>query len=134
MFLDTNPIIYFLGNISPFAIKVRQFILNAKVSNVKLCTSTITDAEFIVKPLSEQQFDKISLYNRFLDSLSVYKRSIDERVATRSAEIRAKYKGIKLADALQLAAAIETGCDTFLTNDKQLKQVSEINVVLLEDL
>ena len=74
------------------------------------------------------------MYNRFLDSLSVYKRSIDERVATRSAEIRAKYKGIKLADALQLAAAIETGCDTFLTNDKQLKQVSEINVVLLEDL
>ena len=55
-------------------------------------------------------------------------------MAEKSAELRAKYKDIKLADALQLAAAIEYGCDAFFTNDKQSKQVSEINVVNLADL
>ena len=55
-------------------------------------------------------------------------------MAKKSAELRAKYKDIKLADALQLAAAIEYGCDAFFTNDKQLKQVSEINVVYLAGL
>jgi predicted nucleic acid-binding protein len=66
--------------------------------------------------------------------LGFYKCVVTEQVAEKSAELRAKYKDIKLADALQLAAAIEYGCDAFFTNDKQLKQVSEINVVYLADL
>ena len=41
---------------------------------------------------------------------------------------------IKLPDALQLAAGIECSCDVFLTNDKQLRQVQEANVLYLADL
>ena len=36
-------------------------------------------------------------------------------------------------DSLQLAVAVCTGCDTFLTNDKQLRQFREINCVTVED-
>ena len=37
-------------------------------------------------------------------------------------------------DALQLASAIQNHCDVFLTNDKQLKQGEEINVLLVDEL
>lgn len=37
-------------------------------------------------------------------------------------------------DAIQLASGISNRCDTFLTNDTQLKRVKEINVVTLDDL
>lgn len=37
-------------------------------------------------------------------------------------------------DALQLASAIQNNCDVFLTNDKQLKQVQEISVLLVDEL
>ena len=47
--------------------------------------------------------------------------------------IRAQYKHFKAMDSLQLATAIESGCDLFLTNDNQLKQFSEIKCVTVED-
>lgn len=134
IFFDTNPVIYLLDNISPFTSKVRSFLLQAKRNGSELYTSTITDAEFIVKPLSEQQFDKIALYNGFLNNFGFLKCVINEQIAVRSAQIRVKYKGIKLADSLQLAAAIESGCDVLLTNDKQLRQVQEIRVLLVDGL
>ena len=37
-------------------------------------------------------------------------------------------------DALQLATAIETGCDMFYTNDRKLKQIDEINVITVDEL
>ena len=55
-------------------------------------------------------------------------------MAETAAQIRAKYSGIKAMDALQLASAITSGCDVFLTNDKQLRQVNEIQVLLVDDL
>lgn len=99
IFFDTNPIIYFLEEIEPFASKV-----------------------------------KINKYNDFLKDLDFLKCFINDKIAFRSIQLRAKYKGLKLADSLQLAFAIESNCDAFLTNDIQLKQVSEVNVVCLGDL
>lgn len=37
-------------------------------------------------------------------------------------------------DALQLAVACITGCDLFLTNDKQLKQFADIKCITVEEL
>ena len=37
-------------------------------------------------------------------------------------------------DALQLAAAVISGCNAFLTNDKQLRQFMEIKVMTMDDL
>ncbi len=36
-----------------------------------------------------------------------------------------------LADALRLAAAIESGCEVFLTNDNQLANFPEITIEVL---
>ena len=37
-------------------------------------------------------------------------------------------------DALQISVAIEKDCDQFLTNDKKLKKISELQILLVEDL
>ena len=134
IFVDTNPLIYILDEFVPFSDKTNSFFEAKILTGAEFYTSTITDAEFIVKPLIEHQFNKIDLYYRFLASCDFSKCVINENVASRSAHIRAKYKNIKLADALQLAAAIEYNCQIFLTNDKRLKQVSEIQVVLVDEL
>lgn len=49
-------------------------------------------------------------------------------------KIRADYPAIKLGDALQIATSLDCNCDVFFTNDKQLKQVTEANVLYLGDL
>lgn len=60
--------------------------------------------------------------------------SLTKEVAEYASFIRSKYQGIKAMDALQLASAIQNNCDVFLTNDKQLKQVQEISVLLVDEL
>lgn len=134
IFLDTNPIIYFLEDSKPYSTKVKAFLSDCLLNNCEFYTSTITDAEFMVKPYSENKLADIETYNEFLGSLNVLKCYITESIASRAAQLRALYTNIKLADALQLAAAIESGCDAFLTNDRQMKQVKQANVLLLDDL
>ncbi len=59
--------------------------------------------------------------------------SIEETVASQAAELRARYN-LSLPDARQCAVALNTGCDTFLTNDVNLQRVTELNVVVLDHL
>lgn len=51
-----------------------------------------------------------------------------------AAKLRAKYKGLKGMDAIYIATSIYYNCDIFLTNDAQLKQVSEANILLVDDM
>ena len=134
IFIDTNPIIYLLDKVPPFFSKVASYLLEKKRNGAEFYTSTITDAEFMVKPIMENQSEKISLYHSFLHDFGFLTCYITKEIAERSAHIRARHKGVKLADALQLAASIDCACDAFLTNDAQLKQVAEANVVYLGDL
>lgn len=59
--------------------------------------------------------------------------SIDPETARIAADLRIRYN-LRTPDALQLATAIRTGCDAFLTNDAALKKVRELRILVLSDL
>ncbi len=44
-----------------------------------------------------------------------------------------KYPGIKTVDSLQISAAIDVGVDVFITNDKKLRRIKELEILILED-
>ena len=134
IFLDTNCFIYLLENYEPYAQKVLEFVACGMDNEAEFYTSTITDVEFLVKPYKENNYVVINAYWTFLNRLHFTHRAIDSNVSDRAARLRAKYKGVKLGDALQLAASIECGCTDFFTNDVQLKQVTEANVVYMGSL
>ncbi len=134
IFVDTNPFIYFLNRIAPYCESILTFFLEQKIKGAQFFTSTITDAEFMVKPLSNFHLEELTFYREFLKQFGFQKIEISEIIAERSATIRAKYKGVKLADSLQLASSIDFQCDCFFTNDARLKQVEEAKVLYLGDL
>lgn len=70
----------------------------------------------------------------FLEGMDVEVMSINKSIAVKAAQIRAEYKHFKAMDALQLATACMTGCDLFLTNDKQLRQFTEIKCMTVDEL
>lgn len=90
--------------------------------------------EYLVIPYRIQDYQKIIEFERFKKTLKMRVLAADDAITKHAAQIRAKYSGIKAMDALQLASAIISGCDVFLTNDKQLRQVEEIPVLLVDDL
>jgi predicted nucleic acid-binding protein len=53
-------------------------------------------------------------------------------MACKAAELRARYN-LTLDDAFQVAVCPVSGCDAFLTNDSELKRVSEINAIVLDE-
>lgn len=59
--------------------------------------------------------------------------AISHGIAIRAADVRARYR-LKPADALQVATAIERGCDAFLTADSDFKRVTEIPVLDIKEL
>ena len=74
------------------------------------------------------------MFEKLLNTLGVSVAEINRDIAKKAAKIRAEYKMFKSMDALQLAAATLTGCDLFLTNDKQLKQFKEIKCMTVDEI
>lgn len=134
VFIDTNPLIYLLGKQELYYTKVLKFMSDCIDEDAEFYTSTITDAEFLVKPYEDKDLNQIHKYKNYLSSLEFLKCFINEQVAEKAAQLRVDYPSVKLGDALQMAASIGCNCDIFLTNDKQLKQVNEANVLYLGDL
>ena len=134
IYFDTTPLIYFLDDERPFSDKVAEFILTHQNEDDSYLTSTITDAEYLVFPYRMEDTGKVHAYEKFLSDFNFQIIEPNRIIAQQAAKIRAKYSGIKGMDSIHLATSIYFGCDIFLTNDTQLKQVTEANVVIVDDL
>lgn len=134
VFIDTAPLIYYLEQNPQCHKKVKDFIGTCLEYDIQIVTSSITIAEYCVFPLRRQKLELIQKLDEFIDDMKIDLVNINEAIAKKSAQIRAMYKYFKAMDALQLAAAYLTECDLFLTNDKQLRQFTEMKCVTVEDL
>ncbi len=134
IYFDTTPLIYYLDSVQPYASKVRSFIEDALTNESLFMTSTITNTEYLVIPFRKQDYEKVMEFEHFKRLLNLGIIIVDNSISTLAAQLRAKYKGRKGMDSIHLATAIIHGCDVFLTNDKQLRQIEEIKILLVDDL
>lgn len=126
IFLDTAPIIYHLQQEERFGPFVEEFFRTN--NEARFISTTITVSEYHVFVYRFGRPDLSWLFESFVKNMYIEIVSIDSLIAHEAACIRAKYTSIKLPDAMQLAAAIITGCDVLYTNDDQLKQFRELPV------
>ncbi len=78
--------------------------------------------------------DKIQVYEKFLSDFGFQIIEPNRAITKHAAKLHSKYPALKGMDSIHLATSIYFNCDTFLTNDTQLRQVTEANVVLVDDL
>ena len=133
IFLDTAPVIYFVEKNPVYSEKV-QFVFS-RLDDGKLIAvvSPITLAECLVLPYKIPNPEIAQVFSDLLiKSESVLFYPIDEITADKAAELRARYN-LTLTDAFQLAVAIQAECEAFLTNDIDLKRVTEIPVIVLSE-
>lgn len=134
LFLDTSPVIYYIEkNAQYFALTDVIFNLIDQGAFTAV-TSPITLAECLIYPYRQ---GNTKLQKDFTD-LIVHGYStvcvvIDEKIGAKAAELRAIYN-LALPDALQIACALAAGCDAFLSNDIALKRISEIPMLILDEL
>ena len=137
--LDSSTFIYFIDENPRYISKVEKIFSEISEGNILGVSSYLSLLEVLVEPIKEGARDVASQYKNFMlgsSSLKLY--PLDDRVAEKAAELRARYYGngmkIKTPDAIQIATGILNGADIFITNDKNLKNVKEIKVAVLDEI
>ncbi len=103
-------------------------------ADIQAASSVISVIETLVAPEKKGQQLIVYEYEKSFQTLpKLTITPIAWPQAKLAAKLRAIYPGLRTPDAIQIAACILTGAGAFLTNDKRLKQVKEIKVLMLED-
>lgn len=131
--LDTAIFVYYIEESSTYLPLVRPLFEAIDAETLWGATSAVTLLETLVVPYRAgdrrlaQEYEAILTNSRGL-------RLVDlERPLLRlAAELRAATE-VKTPDALQLAAALSSGCTTFLTNDRRLPDLPGLSVLQLRD-
>ncbi|MDD2741187.1 MAG: PIN domain-containing protein [Rhodocyclaceae bacterium] len=139
VYLDANVLIYAFestlppfGRLSPLVDVFKSF--EAEKSWAR--TSLLTRAEVLVHPLRHKNEALLNLYSTLLaGNTFIAIDAISAAIVNRAAKLRAD-GGLRLADAVHLASALESGCDGFLTADKRLLAYGsqQIDVFPLDEL
>jgi predicted nucleic acid-binding protein len=131
--VDTAPLIYFIEDVTPYADLLHPVFDRLERHALAAVTSTITLAEILTKPLADKNFTLVNEIKFTLKTFSTFSMvAIDEKLAEVAALVRARH-AIRLPDALQMAAAIQGEATLFITNDKRLKNVNGIEVLVLSE-
>src|SRR5262249_24344882 len=97
-------------------------------------TSVISLCELLIQPFRQGEIDLQTQYrDLLLRSDHFHTMAIDPATAERARDLRARHN-LRTPDALQIATASSAGCQAFLTNDRGLQHVTELRVLVLQDL
>ncbi len=135
IYLDTNIFIYLLEEYPEYIPVLTELFTIIDIGKLQAVTSELTVAETLVKPMKDNNIDLQQTYIELLQTTSMLNVvPINHEILITAAKLRAKNNKIKLPDAIHAATAFTCQCQTFLTNDKCLKNIPNINVVLLSEL
>ncbi|KAM3092917.1 type II toxin-antitoxin system VapC family toxin [Phormidesmis sp. 146-12] len=103
-------------------------------SDFQVVTSTLTLTEVLVHPLRAGNIELVEQYRDIiLDQESLTTVSISAEIAEVAAQLRAT-RNLRTPDAIQVATAIREGATFFLTNDRRLSTVPDLEVLVLNEL
>ena len=112
----------------------RQAVNAFQAGRLRAFTSVTTLVEVLPKPVEAgdmalaDQFIAFLRHGKHIDLLEI---SAD--IAESAGKLRGKYPALRTMDAIQIAVALDIGADAFITNDRRLKSVTEIDVIVLKD-
>lgn len=134
VFIDTAPSIYYLERNPQYFEKARDFFSDCYKNGIEMLTSVITVEEYFVYPYRSGKVELIKNFEEFVSKIGIRILDIDKEAASQGAMVRAEFKDFKGMDALLIGAALSSGCELFLTNDKQLRQEKKIKCITLDEL
>ncbi len=134
IFVDTAPVIYYIEAHPQFGPLAKEVVNAFQSGRLSAFSSVITLTEVLPKPIEagdEKLARKFAEFLKYGRNLSLIEISMS--IAERAGKLRGQYSDLRAIDAIQISVAIDIGADAFLTNDKKLKQIKEIKVLVLKD-
>jgi len=130
VYADSCILIYYLDHKGDWNARATAKLDQLAVGGDRIATSDLVRLECRVKPINTGDADRLAVFDTFFSRPDIQRVSITTPVFDRATTIRATF-GFRLGDSLHLAAAVESGCDSFLTNDARLAAFMDIPVEAL---
>ena len=134
IFLDTTFFIYHFEKEKRFLDLTTQVLNFVETGKILCSTSCLTLMEILVNPMQKGREDLVEEYKMLFETFpNLTLIPLETSVAYTAAYFRAAYK-LKPADSVQIASAAVTGADHFLTNDKDLVKIKELNICHMDQI
>lgn len=132
--LDTSVFIYHFEAHPVYHKHTSGLLAEMERGRWQAATSVITLMEINVRPLMLGREDVARQYEALLVNFPHLQIvELNREIARHATVLRAKFR-IRPADALQVAACLDVGCQAFVTNDLDLGRLSSlVDVVVLDD-
>ena len=121
IFWDTNLFIY-LWEEGPQTQRTRSFVDWVVDSGHEVVTSALTLGEILVHPFRMGDENRVRDYEEAFSGIDVV--AFSSAVARHFAKLRAMHANLRPPDAMQLASAIHTQADVFVTHDHRLASIT----------
>lgn len=129
IYLDSMILIYAFDSTDDFHSRATTRLDALNAARDTVVVSDLTRMECRMLPLRINDTVRLARLNAFFKLSDVIVTSMTAAIFDRAAEIRAKYNFTAL-DSLHLAAAIDSGGELFITNDKRLTKFQEAEVAI----
>ena len=132
--IDTMIFVYAFEDHPAHASFLRSFFSALEKGEMESVTSSVTITECLTQPYRVKDFTLAAQYMalfRNFPHLSVV--PVTDDIAERAAFLRAS-QNLKTPDALQLATALLSGANFFLTNDQSLSSIQDVPILILDRL
>ncbi len=130
VYLDSNVIIYLIEQPRRFGPQASARIAVLAAAGDRIVVSDLTRLECRANAVAAGDEVTLAQYDEFFSQTVERVMTLTTAVVDRATMIRGKYR-FKTPDALHLAAAVEAGCQTFLTNDARLRGFPGLTVEAL---
>jgi predicted nucleic acid-binding protein len=134
LYTETAPLIYYVEENPTYVAKMDAIFEALEDRLIEAASSVITLTEVLTHPLKLGNTRLVQEYRDILlNSMEFRLLPITSRIAESAADLRARYN-LRTPDALHVATGMDVRCDAFLTNDASIKRVTEIAVLVLDEL
>lgn len=133
VYIDTAILIYTVEANPTYFAALQPLWQQFQDGSIELVTSELTLMETLVTPLKNADTTLANDYEQLLTASEIQLIPISQCILRNAANLRV-ITSMKTPDAIHASTAISQGCTLFLTNDKSLRNIPSLSVVVLEDI
>lgn len=127
IYLDSNIVIYLIEQPALFGPRASSRMAALAAAGDRIVVSDLTRLECRANSIAIGDYVTLAQYDAFFSQAVERVVLLTTTVCDRATSIRGRYR-FKIPDALHLAAALEAGCQVFLTNDARLSGFPDLTV------
>ena len=133
IYVDTAPVVYTVEKHPDYFALLDPLWAASESGQIRVVSSEMILLETLTGALKRNDQRLIADYERVLTASEINLIPISSALLRDAARLRASIN-IKTPDAIHAATALASGCDQLITNDKDLKRVTALNVIILSEI